>query len=114
LSEDELEQIRQRKLAELKKRMAEEQSAQQAKEEYELKKAQILRQILSPEARGRLTNIKMVKPQFAEQLENHLIGLLQSGYFTRMGVALPISDEQFKVILQRLQGGKRNIRIKFR
>jgi programmed cell death protein 5 len=66
----------------------------------------LLRQILSPEARQRMTNLKMVKPEFIEQLELQLIQLAQTGR-----VSLPMSDAQLKQILIQLQSRKRDIRI---
>ncbi|MFB5606102.1 MAG: DNA-binding protein, partial [Nitrosarchaeum sp.] len=38
-------------------------------------KEQVLKQILSPEARMRLNNIKMVKPELSDLVEQYLIGL---------------------------------------
>ncbi|MGY5876275.1 MAG: DNA-binding protein, partial [Candidatus Thorarchaeota archaeon] len=69
----------------------------------------ILRQILTPEARSRLTNIKMVKPQFAEQIEMQLIQLASSGKLK--GV---VTDEQLKGLLQQLQGKERERKVTFR
>ena len=42
-------------------------------------KEHILKQILSPDARLRLTNIKMVKPELANLVENYLIGMATQG-----------------------------------
>jgi programmed cell death protein 5 len=60
-----------------------------------------------PEARQRLTNIKMVRPEFAEHLELQLMQLAQSGK-----VSLPISDQQLKEALARMQSQRREIRIR--
>ncbi|PIN97057.1 MAG: DNA-binding protein, partial [Nitrosopumilus sp. CG10_big_fil_rev_8_21_14_0_10_33_7] len=38
-------------------------------------KEQILKQILSPDARMRLNNIKMVKPELSDLVEQYLIGM---------------------------------------
>ncbi len=101
--EMELEEIRRRKLIEMQRRLVEEQKRAQ----IETAKQTALRQILTPEARQRLTNIKMVKPDFAEQIELQLIQIAQSGR-----VNLPITDEQLKAILVKLQSERRNIRIR--
>lgn len=114
MSDEELEAIRKRKLLNLQQQV--DAAGQKAEEqlEYERQKTEILRRILSPEARARLTNIKMVKPQVADQIEIQLIGLAQSGQLSKAGIQIPVSDEQLKMILARIQSKKRDINIKFR
>lgn len=114
MSDEELEMIRQRKLMQLRQQIEEAQGKEQLRKEMETQKEKLLRSILSPEARSRLTNIKMVKPEFAEQVEIQLIRLAQNGQLVRSGYSLPMSDEEFKTLLARLQSKKRDIRIKFR
>jgi len=80
-------------------------------EEINAQKQAILRKILSPEARSRLANIRMARPEFAAQLELQMIQLAQSGQLSRLG-PLPLSDEHFKMILSRLSGKKQEIRIR--
>ncbi|MCS7098047.1 MAG: DNA-binding protein [Candidatus Methanomethyliaceae archaeon] len=99
---DEVELIKRRKMAELQKRMAEE----ERRRELEARKQSILRVILTPEARSRIANLKIIKPEFAEQLEAQLISLAQQGK-----LPVPLTDEQLKSILIELQGRKRDIRI---
>ena len=65
-----------------------------------------LRQILSPEARLRLNNVKMVKPDFAVMVENYLITLVSQGKINSQ-----ISDEQLKQILKSVQQPKRDFKI---
>ena len=69
-------------------------------------KDQILRQILSPEARLRLNNVKMVKPELANAVENYLINLAAQGQAKGQ-----ISDEQLKQILTSAQQPKRDFKI---
>jgi len=97
--EEELENIRRRKLEELRQQAIQQKIAEQQQNEYEKKKYQLMRQILSQEGRQRLENIRMVKPQFAEQIELQLIQLFQSG---RLRGATPLSDNEFKKILEQL------------
>ncbi|MGC9346302.1 MAG: DNA-binding protein [Candidatus Bathyarchaeales archaeon] len=107
MSEDELEELRKRKLLELQRRMAEEQQKAQIEQQLELQKQALLRNILTPEARQRLANLKMVKPEFTSQLELQLIQLAQQGK-----LPIPLTDEQLKRILMQLQSRKREIKIR--
>ncbi|MEM2592828.1 MAG: DNA-binding protein, partial [Thermofilaceae archaeon] len=65
-----------------------------------------MRVILTPEARQRLANLRLVKPELVAQLEEQLIQLANSGR-----VSLPITDEVLKEILARITS-KREIRIR--
>jgi len=107
MSDEELEAIRRRKLLAMQQRMTDEQKQEKAEQELEAQKQELLRQILSPEARQRLTNLKMIKPDFIGQLELQLIQLAQSGK-----ISIPMSDAQLKQILVQLQSRKREPKIR--
>lgn len=107
MSEDELDAIRKRRMLELQQRMMEEQQQVQAQQQLEGQKQALLRRILTPDARRRLTNLKIVKPEFTQQLELQLIQLAQQGR-----VNIPISDDQLKELLVKLQSGKRDYTIR--
>lgn len=110
MSEDEeLEEIRRRKLLELQRQLAEARQREEMRRQLEIQKQTILRRILTSEARERLVRIKMVRPEFAERLELELIRLAQAGR-----LPIPLNDKQLKTILKRLQGGRRETKIKFR
>jgi programmed cell death protein 5 len=107
MSDEALEEIRRRKLLALQQKITDEQRQAQAEQQLEMQKQELLRQILSPEARQRLTNLKMVKPEFTEQLELQLIQLAQAGK-----LPIPLSDAQLKQILIQLQSRKREPKIR--
>jgi programmed cell death protein 5 len=107
VSEEELEELRRRKLLAMQQRYSEEQRQAQMEQQVEQQKQALLRKILSPEARQRLTNLKMVKPEFTEQLELQLIQLAQQGK-----LPIPLSDAQLKQILVQLQTQKRETKIR--
>ncbi len=109
LSDEELDEIRQRKLASLKEQALEDQVRDQQVAEAQAQKEAILRQILTPEARSRLSNIRMVKPQVAEQIELQLIQLASSGRLKAR-----VTDEQLKTLLQQITGQERERKISFR
>jgi len=106
MSDEELDAIRRRKLLAMQQNRAEDQKQSQA-EQIEAQKQALLKQILSQEARQRLTNLKMIKPEFTEQLELQLIQLAQMGK-----IQIPLSDAQLKQILIQLQSRKREITIR--
>lgn len=108
MSEDkELEELRRRRLMELQRQMLQEEQRAEAQRRLELQKQALMRRILTPKARQRLANLRMVRPEFASQLELQLIQIAQQG---RIG--LPITDDQLKEILSRLQRSRREIRIR--
>ena len=74
--------------------------------ELSTQKEQILKQILSPEARLRLNNIKMVKSELSDLVEQYLIGMATQGKLPGQ-----ISDEQLKQILLSIQQPKRDFKI---
>ena len=107
MSDKELEEIRRKKLLNLQKQMTNEQQQVKAERQIEAQKQALLRQILSPEARQRLTNLKMIKPDFTRQLELQLIQLAQAGR-----LPIPLSDAKLKQILIQLQPRKRETKIR--
>jgi programmed cell death protein 5 len=106
MSDDELDAIRRKKLSALQQRASDEQRQGQADQQVDAQKQALLKQILSPEARQRLTNLKMVKQDFTDQLELQLIQLAQMGK-----LPIPLSDAQLKQILIQLQSRKRETKI---
>ena len=106
-SDDELEEIRRRRYSELQRAAVEEQRQAESRRQFEAQKQAALKLIMTPEARQRLTNIRMVKPEFAEQIELQLIQLAQAGR-----VKVPITDEQLKDALAKLQGTRKEIKIR--
>ena len=74
--------------------------------EQAAQKEQILKQILTPEARMRLNNIKMVKPELSDLVEQYLIGMATQGKMHGQ-----ITDDQLKQILLSTQQPKRDFKI---
>ncbi|MCJ8305773.1 MAG: DNA-binding protein [Nitrosopumilus sp.] len=74
--------------------------------EHAAQKDQILKQILSPEARMRLNNIKMVKSELSDLVEQYLIGMATQGKIHGQ-----LTDEQLKQILLSIQQPKRDFKI---
>ena len=74
--------------------------------EQAAQKDHILKQILTPEARMRLNNIKMVKPELSVLVEQYLIGMTTQGKMHGQ-----ITDDQLKQILISTQQPKRDFKI---
>lgn len=69
-------------------------------------KEQAMRTLLAPEARLRLNNVRLVKPDLAAMVENYLLGMASQGKLHTQ-----ISDDQLKQILLSIQQPKRDFRI---
>ena len=67
----------------------------------------MLRTALTTEARQRLTNVKMVRPELASAIEEYVIQLATAGRLKKV-----IDDEQLKQMLYALQEKKRDIKIR--
>ena len=111
--EEELDQIRKRRLAHVQGEEADQgrvqESMARAQEgEYQAQRQMILRQILTPEARMRLSNIRMAKPDVVQGLEDQLIQLAASG---RIGI---VDEEMLKKLLKKIIPSKREIKIERR
>ncbi|MGQ9469166.1 MAG: DNA-binding protein [Nitrososphaerales archaeon] len=92
--------------------MAEETKSQDEARAEEAKKQIIkdmmLRVLLTSEARQRLSNIKLVKPQLASIIGDYLIQLASSGKIRE-----PLTDEEFKQLLMAIQKPKRDFKIRW-
>jgi len=111
--DEDLEEIKRRKLEELKRQLAYQQAIQEQeeleREEIEEERRRILSLILTHEARERLARIKMARPEFARAIEDQLIILAQSGK-----IRSKIDDAQLKALLAKLAKSKRDIKIERR
>jgi programmed cell death protein 5 len=66
----------------------------------------VLTVLLDPNARQRLANIRIVKPELAVAVENYLINAASSGRLNR-----PLNDSELKQVLLSLQQPKKEFRI---
>lgn len=105
-----IEELRRKRMQQLQQQAAQQSSEAESQEkmrrELETQKRQAIMQILTPEARSRLANLRLTRPEFVEQIELQLIQLAQMGR-----VKAKITDEQLKVLLKKLAGQKRDINI---
>jgi programmed cell death protein 5 len=109
----ELEELRRRRLRQLQDEQtgsagqAQAYAAQQAEaQRRDAERAEILRRILSPEARERLGRIRLAKPDIAASIEQQLISLAASGRLQRQ-----VDDATLRSLLERMMPEKRDITI---
>jgi programmed cell death protein 5 len=109
MGDDELAELRRRRMAQLQQQAGDQQGMQEELERQKQQKSQIqmiLMQVLEPDARERLNNIKLTKPDFAGAVEQQLIALAQSGRLKNK-----ITDAQLKELLRQLAPKKRDYSI---
>lgn len=106
MEDPELAALRQKRMAELQQQQQQQAAQAERAQQIEAQKQSVLRQILTPEARDRLANIKVANPEYANQVEMQLIQLAQSGRL--QGV---IDDNMLRRILQQTAPQKREIHI---
>ncbi|MDQ1371534.1 MAG: programmed cell death protein 5 [Candidatus Thermoplasmatota archaeon] len=107
--DSELDALRQRKLQELQVRAQQESMAQEQAKQVDAQRSMVMRQILTPEARERLANLRMTRPDLVEHVENQLVMLVQSGRVTDK-----IDDYTLRQLLRRIMPAKREIKIERR
>jgi len=82
-----------------------ENNTQENDSQLKAQKEMMLKQVLSSEARLRLNNVRMVKPDLADLVENYILNLSVQGKISGQ-----ISDEQLKQILSSAQQPKRDFK----
>ncbi len=110
-SEEELERLREEKMAELQDRAegADEEAVEAQREQAEAQRKAVLRQHLTDGARKRLNTVKMSKPEVGEQVEQQLVALAQSGRIQQQ-----IDEDQMKQLLQELTPDSKSFDIRRR
>lgn len=78
----------------------------QKEAEIAAQKEYILKQLLSSDARLRLNNVRMVKPDLASLVENYIIRMASQGK-----IQSQLTDDQLKQILMSIQQPKRDFKI---
>nr|AIE92209.1 DNA-binding TFAR19-related protein (PDCD5, TFAR19) [uncultured marine thaumarchaeote AD1000_20_B03] len=79
--------------------------SQEKDNQIKAQKEIMLKQVLSGDARLRLNNVRMVKPDLADLVENYILNLSVQGKISGQ-----ISDEQLKQILSSAQQPKRDFK----
>jgi programmed cell death protein 5 len=110
MGDDELAEIRRRRMTQMQQQAVDQQMMQEDMERQKQAESQvhmILMQILEPAARERLNAIRLTRPDFARAVEQQLVLLAQSGRLKQK-----ITDEQLKALLQQLQPAKKEFNIR--
>ena len=106
MGDDELSEIRKRRMAQLQQQAGDQQEELERQQRQKQQIQMILMQVLEPDARERLNTIKITKPEFAGSVEQQLISLAQSGR-----LKAKITDAQLKELLRQLAPKKRDYSI---
>ena len=80
-------------------------ASQEKDSQLKAQKEMMLKQVLSSDARLRLNNVRMVKPELADLVENYILNLSVQGKISGQ-----ISDDQLKQILSSAQKPKRDFK----
>ena len=80
-------------------------TSQEKDSQLKAQKEIMLKQVLSADARLRLNNVRMVKPDLADLVENYILNLSVQGKISGQ-----ISDDQLKQILLSAQQPKRDFK----
>ncbi len=80
-------------------------TSQEKDSQLKAQKEMMLKQVLSADARLRLNNVRMVKPDLADSVENYILNLSVQG-----NISGQISDDQLKQILLSAQQPKRDFK----
>jgi programmed cell death protein 5 len=111
--DSELAELRRRRLQQLQDVQASDAANAQAfaAQEAEMRRrdaerSEVLRKILTPDARERLGRIRLAKPDVAASVEQQLIALAASGRLQRV-----VDDATLRSLLERIAPDRREIRI---
>ena len=106
MADNELEQLRQKRLAELQQgqqggyssggNQQQQNKEEQMRQQQDMKNS-VLSQVLTQEARARLNTLALTKPDKAQMVENHLVQMARSGQ-----LAQKFGEDQLKSLLERL------------
>ena len=80
-------------------------TSQEKDNQLKAQKEMMLKQVLATDARLRLNNVRMVKPDLADLVENYILNLSVQGKISGQ-----ISDDQLKQILSSAQQPKRDFK----
>ena len=102
MGDDELSEIRQRRMAQLQQQAQEQHAELEQQQRIKSQIQMVLMQVLEPDARERLNTIRLTKTEFAGAVEQQLVALAQSGV---SGRRLPMHSSKNCSGSLRLQGG---------
>ena len=99
--EDAHEEAREKKLQELKKKFLAKQQHEEQELHVEQQMEDVLRKILSPEAKNRLSNVRLVNPERYAQVVQYLVYAAQNGRIQQR-----LSEQELIDVLSKLSQKK--------
>ncbi len=107
--DDELEDIKRKKLEQLKRQMESQDSQDESEEQMEAQIKSILRTAMTSEARERLARVRLARPDVAESIEQQIVMLAQRG-----AIKGKVDDKTLKKLLAKITSRKKDIKIERR
>ncbi len=104
--EDEISELKEKKMGELKQRLLAQKKAEELAEHQEMQLDNVLRAVLSPEAKARLGNVRIVNKELFLKATQAIVYLYQSGKLQGK-----IQDNEARLLLERLSGRKPEFKI---
>ncbi|GEM_PF-2243262 len=98
MDREEIKKIRERKRKELQENADAQDQGRDMEQEFEKRKKEALRKILTKNARERLNRVKLANREVANQLETYLVQISQSGQIREK-----IDEEKLKKILRSIK-----------
>ncbi len=91
-------------MAQLQNEVAYRQQEQAQQQQFEAQKDLALNAALTPDAKARLTNLRLANPTLAEQVEQLVIYVFQQTH-------KKLSDAELRAVLEKIRGKKKEIKI---
>lgn len=106
LMAEDIEELKEKRMEELKQKLLERKKAEEQAVQAETELDNVLRTVLSPEAKARLGNVKIVNKELYLTAAKTILYLYQSGKLKEK-----LRDNEARLLLERLSGRKPEFRI---
>ena len=107
--DERLEELRKQKMEEMQEQGEQQEAQEAAQQQADAQKQALLRQYLTDGARKRLNSVRMSKPDFAEQVEQQILAIAQSGR-----VNGKIDEDKMKELLREMKPDSKSFNIRRR
>jgi programmed cell death protein 5 len=103
---EEISEIKEKKMEEMRQKLLAKKQAEEKETQMEMQIESILRSAMSPEAKARLSNVKIVNKQLYQKAAQAIVYLFQSGKLQGK-----LQDNETRLLLEKLAGHKPEFKI---